>query len=210
MKLYNFAASPNAIKVWAVVHHLGLEVESIPVDIGAGTMKTEEYGQLNPNRMMPTLVDEDFVLWESTAIMQYLAHKAGDAQLWPSDPRRQADVSRWMCWQLAHWGQAARIFMFENLVKKIYQIGPPDPKELERGSELFHKHAGVLDAHLADRAWVCGQELTLADFSLAAALGYAPMAGMPWDDYSNLRAWYGRVEALDCWKKAWPAMPGRP
>ncbi len=209
MKLYNFAASPNAIKVWAVIHYLGLDVESVPVDFAAGTMKSDEYGQINPNRLMPTLVDDDFKLWESTAIMQYLAHKAGDTKLWPADPRQQADVSRWLCWQLAHWGQAMRVFMFENLVKRMFKMGPPDPAEIERGTALFHKHAAVLEAQLASRTWVCGDQLTLADFSLAASLGYAPMAGVPWDDYASLRAWYARIEALDCWKKAWPPMPSR-
>jgi glutathione S-transferase len=207
MKLYNFPASPNAIKVWAVIHHLGLEVESVIVNFAEGTMRSEEYGKINPNRLMPTLVDEDFSLWESNAIMQYLANKAGDTKLWPTSPRAQADVSRWQCWQLAHWGQCMRPFMYENVVKKLFNMGPPDAAKLAEGAEMLHKHAPVLETHLANRTWVCGDHMTLADLSLASPLGYTEVAGIPLQDYPNIRAWYSRLEALDSWKKAQPQMP---
>lgn len=207
MKLYNFPASPNAIKVWAVIHHLGLDVESVIVDFAAGTMRSEEYGHINPNRLMPTLVDGDFTLWESNAIMQYLASKAGDTGLWPSETRAQADVSRWMCWQLAHWGTCMRFFMYENVVKKIFNLGPPDLTKIAEGTELFHKHAAVLDAHLGQSAFVCGDHVTLADYCLASPLGYADQAQIPWGEYKNIQAWYGRVAELDAWKKAQPALP---
>lgn len=207
MKLYSFPASPNAIKVWAVIHHLGLEVESVVVDFAAGDMKTQEYRKLNANGLMPTLVDGDFSLWESNAIMQYLAHKAGDTQLWPSSPREQAEVSRWQCWQLAHWGNGVRPFMYENVVKQMFKLGPPDQAKLAEGAEVFHKNAAVLDARLAGREWVATGNVTIADYGLAAPLGYAPISGLPWEDYANIRAWYGRLEALESWKKAFPPIP---
>jgi glutathione S-transferase len=207
MKFYNMPASPNAIKVWAVIHKLGLEVESVLVDFAAGTNKTDDYGKLNPNRLMPVLVDGDFALWESNAIMQYLAHKAGDTQLWPTEPRAQADVSRWQCWQLAHWGQGIRVFMFENVVKKLFHMGPPDQARIAEGTEMFHKHAAVLDQHLAGKEWVATGKMTLADLSLASPLGYARMAQIPWDQYANIQTWYGRLDSQEFWRKSHPPMP---
>ncbi|MFA5507724.1 MAG: glutathione S-transferase family protein [Vulcanimicrobiota bacterium] len=212
MKLYNFPQSPNAIKVWATIHHLGLEVEHVLVEAGSGAMRTEEYSALNPNQTMPTLVDGDFTLWESNAIMQYLAHKAGDTALWPGDPRNQADVSRWLCWQLANWGQALRHFMFENLVKKMLNLGPADPAKLAEGTELFHRYASIMEAHLAGRPWLATDSLTLADYAVASPLCYASPAALPWDEYPNIQAWYGRIAKLPAWQKALPAVArgGRP
>ena len=209
MKLYNFTSSPNAIKVWATIHHLGLEVEHISVEAGSGVMQTEEYVALNPNQTMPTLVDGDFTLWESNAIMQYLANKAGDTKLWPLEARAQADVSRWQCWQLANWGQAVRVFLFENLVKRMLGRGPADPVKIQEGTALFHRYAAILEAHLEGREWVATENLTLADYGLASPLCYARPAGLPWDDYTNIQAWYGRVAGRDAWQKALPEVAKR-
>ncbi len=207
MKLHNMPMSPNAIKVWAVIHHLGLEVENVPVDMALRSLHTPEYKLLNPNSKMPTLEDGDFTLWESNAIMQYLANKARDTQLWPTDPRGQADVSRWQCWQLAHWGKALQGYLYEKIVKKMMGRGEPDPKALEEAAAQFHPLATILNAHLEGRNFVATEALTLADYSIASPLFYAAATELPWDDYGNIRAWYSRIDALDSWKKACPTMP---
>src|SRR5262245_12946848 len=112
MKIHIAPPSPRAIRVLAVVHHLGLDTDIKLVDLVGGEHMKPEFAALNPNRKMPVLEDDGFVLWESNAIMQYLAARQGDRTLWPSDPRRQADVSRWQCWELAHWGPACGTLVF--------------------------------------------------------------------------------------------------
>jgi len=77
-------------------------------------------------------------------IIQYLAAKTGDHGLWPSEPKRQADVSRWQCWELAHWGPACGTLVFERFVKKFFGQGDPNPTEVARGEEEFHRFAEVL------------------------------------------------------------------
>ena len=99
MKLHVFPFSPNARKVLFVVHHLGLDVETPLVDLFKSEQMEPWFLGLNPNHMMPLLQDGDFVLWESNAIMQYLAAQKPGSGLWPSDAKAQADVSRWQCWQ---------------------------------------------------------------------------------------------------------------
>jgi glutathione S-transferase len=87
MILHTFVGSPNSRKVEAVILHLGLEVEIRNHDLFKGELRAPDYLAINPNAKVPTLVDGNFKLWESVAIMQYLAEKSGDDTLFPRNPR---------------------------------------------------------------------------------------------------------------------------
>ena len=87
MKLYVTPPSPRAFKVVAVMHHLALDAELAFVDLLHGDHMKPEFAALNPNRKMPVLEDDGFLLWESNAIMQYLASKRPEAGLWPAEPQ---------------------------------------------------------------------------------------------------------------------------
>src|SRR5262245_20883104 len=100
MKLYGFPPSPNTWKVRAVAAHLGIPLELALVDLTKP--RTPDYLALNPTGRAPTLVDGDFILSESNAIIQYLAGRPAST-LWPDDARTRVDIMRWQCWQLAHW-----------------------------------------------------------------------------------------------------------
>ena len=100
MKLYGFPPSPNTWKVRAVAAQLGLPLDLEFVDLTKGQSHTPDYLALNPTGRTPALVDGDFKLWESTAIMQYLASQTPNP-LWPNDARIRADIMRWQSWQLA-------------------------------------------------------------------------------------------------------------
>ena len=139
MKLYHFPVSPNSRRVLAVIYHLGLDCELEAVDLPGGQQMKPEFLRLNPNHMIPTLVDGDFVLWESNAIMQYLCSKKPGSTLWPADAKAQADINRWQCWGLAHFGGACGIYIYEHLVKKFLNLGDPDPAELKKAEERFHR-----------------------------------------------------------------------
>ena len=104
MKLYGFPPSPNTWKVRAVAAHLSIPLELELVDLSKGGSHAPEYLAINPSGRTPTLVDGDFKLWESTAIMQYLASQKANS-LWPNDPRVRADIMRWQSWNLAHWSK---------------------------------------------------------------------------------------------------------
>ncbi len=95
MKLYHFPHSPNTRKVLAVINYLELDTELEMVNLVTGEQMKPEFIQLNPNHKIPTLEDGDFSLWESNAIMQYLATQKPGNKLWPSDSKVQADISRW-------------------------------------------------------------------------------------------------------------------
>ena len=94
MKLYYFPPSPNTRKVHAVAIHLQLPIDLRLVDLQKGEQHHPEFVQLNPTGRTPVLQDDDFILWESTAIMQYLASQVPNS-LWSENPQIRADIMRW-------------------------------------------------------------------------------------------------------------------
>ena len=133
MKLHVAPPSPRAFKVLAVARHLELDFELCPVDLLNGAHLQPEFAALNPNKKMPVLEDDGFVLWESNAITQYLASKKPGGGLLPSDPRGRADVSRWQFWESAHWDPACATLIFERLLKKVFGQGDPAPSQVAKG-----------------------------------------------------------------------------
>ncbi len=207
MKLYGFPPSPNTWKVRALAAHLGVPLELEFIDLSKGAQYAPAYLALNPAGRTPTLVDGDFKLWESNAILQYIAGKSSNS-LWPNDARTRADIAHWQFWQLAHWGaEACQPLTFQRLVKKIMNLGPPDEAAIAKGTEAFNKEAKMLDAHLAKQPYLVGKDVTIADFAVAAPLHYAQQAEMPVGPYANLRGWFERVAALPCWRETAPQFP---
>lgn len=207
MKLYGFPGSPNTWKVRAVAAHLGLPVEDVHVDLKKGEQRAPAYLALNPTGRTPTLVDGDFVVWESAAIMQYLASRKPNA-LWPEDARARADIMRWQSWHLQHWSSGACTpLLFERFVKAFFNMGPPDAAVVGRATEAFHREAAVLDRHLETRPHLVGSGPTLADFTVVAPLVYAAEGELPLGDYRHIRDWSARLLALPAWRDTSPAQP---
>jgi len=202
MKLYHFPISPNSRRVIAVLHHLDIACELKPVDLVKGEQLQDDYLKLNPNHMIPVLVDDDFVLWESNAIMHYLCSKVPSTPLFPAEPKTRADVTRWQFWQTGHFGRACGIFIFEHIIKSALNLGEPDANELAKGTDYFHRFAKVLEGHLQGRDWLVGDETTLADLSVGSFLDLADMAHYPMAGYHEIQRWYGAIEQLPCWQSS--------
>ncbi|CAM4505566.1 glutathione S-transferase family protein [Corallococcus exiguus] len=207
MKLYFHPLSGNSRRVLLVAAHLDIPLERIVVDLTTGKQRETSYLGINPNGRVPVLDDGGFVLWESRAIMVYLAEKTPGQTLLPTDAQGRADVNRWLFWCSAHMAPANTVLVQENFVKQRTGRGPPDPAEVARGEALFAQTAPVLDSHLAGRTWVTQERLTLADLSLAASFALAGPARLPLEGYANLRAWLGRVQELEAWQRTAPPMP---
>lgn len=201
LRLHVFPPSPRAFKVLVVAHHLGIEYEFVLCDLTKGDQKSAAYAAVNPNQRMPSLEDGDFRLWESNAIVQYLAAKKPERGLLPADERARADVARWQFWESTTWDPGCAILVFERAVKRFFGGGAPDPVEVEKGLQRFHRAAKVLDAHLRGRTYVCCDRLTLADFALAADLTMAEPAQLPLEDYGEIRRWAGRLAELPAWQR---------
>ena len=99
MKLYADPITVNCRKVVAGLDLIGAQYELVHVDYFKAEQRSPEYIAINPNAALPTLVDDDFVLWESNAILQYVADKLGDTACYPTDLRVRADINRWLLWE---------------------------------------------------------------------------------------------------------------
>ena len=206
IKLHVAPPSPRAFKVLAVARHLELDFELSPVDLLNGEHLRPEFAALNPNKKMPVLEDDGFVLWESNAITQYLASKKAERGLLPADGQPRADVCRWQFWESAHWDAACATLIFERLLKKVFGQGDPDPARVAKGEDV-RQLAGVLDGWLARRPFLCGGTLTVADFSVGAWLNYADRAGYPIDDFPQVRRWYAGLVEMPAWRESIVAPP---
>ncbi len=203
MRLYYHPFSSNSRRVLLTAHHLRLNLELVAVDLLGGEHKTPEYLRLNPNGKVPVLVDGEFPLWESHAIMQYLAEKSGEQDIYPQELSARADVNRWLFWSAYHFAPAAGLIIRERVSKRLVAgLGAPDPAEIARGEALFPQVAIVLDRHLAGKHWIAQDRLTLADFALAAPLMHTLAAQLPIREFENLQAWFARVQSLDAWAQS--------
>jgi glutathione S-transferase len=202
IELYVFPPSPRAFRVMAVANHLGLDTTLHIVDLSKGDQKKPEFAALNPNMRMPVLREGDYVLWESGAIMQYLAGKKPESGLLGASERERLDITRWQFWDTAHWEPACTVFAYEYLVKPhILKIGEADPAAIAKGMEPFHRVAKVLDDQLKGRRFVTGDKLTLADFSIGALMNLSEAARFPIEPYGEIRRWHGTLHALPSWQR---------
>lgn len=190
IELY-FCPTPNCQKVSIALEELELPYAVRPVDIVAGDQNEPEFAAICPNRKVPVIVDGDtpsgqpFVLWESAAILLYLARKGGG--LWPEDPAQQALGHQWLFWQMSYVGP---------MMGQLHHFVQYAPERLDypiaRYTQETERLRRMLDRHLQGRDYI------LDDYSLA------DIACLPWfkgfgrrypdqADYPNLHAWMGRI-----------------
>ncbi|HET7371506.1 MAG TPA: glutathione S-transferase family protein [Gammaproteobacteria bacterium] len=201
LKIHAFPLSPRAFKVLWTAHYLELDYELVLVDFAKGTHKTPEFLALNPNGRMPVLEDGDFVLWESNAIVNYLALKKPESGLLPTDTRSRLSVEKWQFWDSSHWDAACAPLLFERMIKPFFGLGAASESEIERGNRLFECAARVLDAELSRHRYVAGDRLTAADFSIGAAFCAAGAGQYPLEPYHAIRRWFDELQAMPSWKK---------
>lgn len=203
MKIYADPITINCRKVIAGLDLMGAPYELVHVDYFKAEQKNPEYTAINPNASIPAMVDGDFVLWESNAILQYAADKVGNAAVYPKDLKTRTDINRWMFWESASWFPSCYTFLVENCVKPLLG-GAPDPAILDAQAPNFHKLAGILDARLKTNQWVAGTAgPTIADITLASPMHLHGWQKLPLGDHPNLRRWIADVEKLPSWEKTW-------
>jgi glutathione S-transferase len=201
MKIFIFPPSSRVTALVALAKHLEIACELVSIDLGRGDQCTSSYAAMNPNMKMPMLEDEGFVLWESNAILFYLAQKRPGAGFWPSDTRCQADVLRWLAWESAHWdAESVGMVAYEKASKRVLGLGPADEAFIARGGQNFLRFAAVLDQALQGRRWLIGETLTIADFSIAALVPSAERLGLPVADFPEIARWYKALARLPAWQ----------
>jgi glutathione S-transferase len=192
LKIWGRLSSINVQKVVVCANELGLAYERTDAGGKFGVVGTPAYQRLNPNSLVPTIEDSDFVLWESNAIVRYLSRTYGAGRLWPDDPRAVADADRWMDWQATTltpgMGDA-----FMQLIRT-----PPEQRDMKLVEASIAKtepRLAILDAHLADRAFVAGTALTMGDIPVACAAHR--WLGLPCEKLAcpNVARWLAGIRA---------------
>jgi glutathione S-transferase len=169
MKLYGFPPT-RSIRVLWVLRELGVEFDFINVNLVAGENRRPEFLAINPAGKLPVLVDGDFVLTESVAIVLYLAEKYDDKGLLPAKLEARAQVNRWLLFTATELEQPLwRIARHTSLYPKERRL----PDEIPLARQDFHDMAAVMERHMADRQFLVGDGATVADFVAAYTLDWA-------------------------------------
>jgi glutathione S-transferase len=192
LKIWGRKTSSNVQKVMWAIGELGLEHERIDVGGPFGKNKDAPYLSMNPNGLVPTLEEGDFILWESNTIVRYLAAKHGAGSLEPSDLQVRARASQWMDWQLSVVGPA--IFgAFWGLIRT-----PPEKRDaaaIETSKQKTTAAMTILDAALAQHAFVAGDSFSMGDIPVGI-MAYRFRQLVPERPaLKNLERWYAAISA---------------
>jgi glutathione S-transferase len=187
MKIYGDYGSGNCLKVKYTADKLGLAYTWVPVDIMQGETKTAEFLARFPLGRIPAVeLADGRRLAESNAIIRYLAW--GSALL-PDDAFAQAKIDEWLFWeQYSHEPYIATTRYHIVYLKR--SLDQREPWRVERGEAAL----GLMDKHLAGRAWLAGDAMTIADIALLAYTRLAHEGGFDLGPHPNVRAWIGRCE----------------
>jgi len=203
--------TPNGWKVTIMLEECGLPYTVKPVDIGGGDQFTPEFLRLSPNNRMPAIVDhapadegEPIAIFESGAILEYLADKTG--RFLPVAPRERFRVLQWVHWQMANLGpMMGNANHFKNYGKNIAD----DPAQLEYGTRRFvgevDRLCGVMDAQLLANSYLAGTDYSIADI---ITWPWARLAGSLldegiWESFPNLKRWVDEVGARPAVEAGW-------
>jgi glutathione S-transferase len=203
MKLYIFPPSGRVVAIVALNNYLALDCDLEPIDLGRGDQRTAEYTALNGNRKIPALEDDGILLWESNAILFYMASKCPERGVWPSDAKGQSDVLRWLFWESAHWdAESVGMVTYEKASKAVLGLGPPDPAFIARGEQNFNRFAAVLNDSLNGKTWLVGDRLTIADFSIGGLVPSAERMALPLARFPEVCRWYEGLSSIPAWRDA--------
>ena len=204
IKIWGRNTSVNVQKVMWAVGELDLAHERIDVGGSFGKNNEPAYLAMNPNRLVPTLQDDGFVLWESNSIVRYLAAKHSAGKLEPADLRSRARASSWMDWQLTVAGPALTP-VFWGLVRT-----PPEKRDhaaIESGKIKTIAAMKVLDAQLAATAFIAGDALSMGDIPVAL-MAYRFRRLVPErPQLDHLERWFTTIEQRPAFKQHVLAIP---
>ena len=185
-------SSSSAQKVFWALEELGVPHRQIDAGRSFGLTDTPAYLAKNPNGLVPTLEDDDgFILWESNAIVRYLAAKYGAGDLWPDDPRQRADTDRWMDWTITTATPAINPIFVRLILKPDPTLTPAD---LENLVAQTRKPLTILSDALSRRDFVAGDALTMGDIPIGMILNR--WFSLPFEKpaYPALSTYYARLK----------------
>ena len=202
MKLFGHPISSNSRRVQMLCEELRVAYDYHVVDLAKLQQHSAEFLAINPNGKVPVIDDAGFVLWESQAIMRYLALRERAEELYPQVPQARARIEQWLDWNATSLGPAAGRLWYNTV------LAPPthrDEAAMVDSKRLLGKALPILEVALARHAFVAGDKLTLADIALAPNFAYLEMCRFDLAAHTAIASWYGRMSTRESFKKTAPA-----
>jgi glutathione S-transferase len=193
LKLWGRLSSVNVRKAVFTKQLLEVPFERIDAGTGFGLTTTPALLARNPNALVPTLQDGDFVLWESNTIVRYLCAKVPAGGLYPQDLHVRFDAERWMDWQQTTLNGAGRNAFLQLVRTPETQRNAQAIAASQAATEPL---LAMLNAHLAQRAFLAGERLTMADIPVACEMHRWWGLPLPHPAHANLQGWYDGIQAL--------------
>lgn len=197
MKLYVVSDGPPSLSVRQALAFLALRYEEINVDFGAGEHMTDKYAKLNPQKEIPVLDDDGFLLSESNAILQYICDKyKPDSSLYPKDPKIRAIVNQRLCFNLSTYYANIMNYALAPIFFD-YERTPLSLKKVHIGLDVFNTYLERLG-----KAYAAADHLTIADFPLINATMSLEVIGFDFSKYTKVTQWYNNFKKNhpDLWK----------
>ena len=203
-KLKGMAQSTCTRTVVTVLEEIGAKYEIETVNLAVGEHKAPEYvAEYQPFGQIPALIDGDFKMFESRAIIRYLAAKHNADSLYPADLKKRAIVEQWLSVNQSNNGPVTGIVA--EFVFKAMGGGTPDATKVPELTEKLNAYLAILDKRLASNAYFAGDKLTLADISFLSYFEYLlqiPPFANAFDGFTHLKKWWENVSSRPSWKKA--------
>lgn len=190
MKLYGHPFSSNARRVHMLCEECSIPYQYETIDLMKGDQFQPSFLELNPNGMVPVIDDDGFVLWESQAIMRYLANKHGASTWYPSEPRIRAQIDAWLDWNHTRLGRET-----EDIVLNMLILGDKGEKhKIEESKQALTNILPILEKTLSAHSYICGNQPTLVDLAFLPNIAALEMCRQDLSEYTSISAWYNKMK----------------
>jgi len=188
MTLYNIPLSGNCHKVRMLLSFLGIPYQKYDIDMANNEQKSPEYLKINPFGQAPVLDDNGIIIRDSQAILVYLAKQYGKADWWPDDPVEIANIVSWLSTAANELAQGP------NKLRLHYKFGRAI--DLSLANEVTDNLLTILNTHLADKDWLVGEKISIADIALYPYIALSHEGKVELMNYENILSWLFRIETL--------------
>jgi glutathione S-transferase len=196
VKLY-YSRNLNPRVAVAVARYLNAPVDYVSAS-PRNPANTEAFRAINPNALVPVLIDGETKLWETDAIACKLSAIVG-SDFWRTNDE-MPEMIKWISWSAYHLTLAASPLYFFRIVVPQFSDEKPDPVLMANALRDFREHAATLDAALAERTWLLGDRISYADFRVATPLPFADGAGLPLSEFPNVKRWHDHLLEIPAWR----------
>ncbi len=198
MKFYHNPLSPNSRRVWIALLEKELPFETIQMELD-GDQLTPEFMTISPFHHIPALVDDDFNMVESQAILDYLEARHPDCALLPKDPKALGIVQMVRMATINELAPA-----MSPMVSQMFGFGEAAPEKLEQAKQKLAIVLGFFDRLLNGNAYFGGDRLSLADITAGVSIPWLPKLGMSIDEYPNIKVWSDLLQSRSSWQLTAP------